>query len=141
MARILLIDDDESLRPVLRLVMVHFGHTVLEARDGKEGLRLFESFRPDLLITDIVMPEKEGMGVLMDLRKMRSTVKIIAMSGGGRQGSVDYLRIAKLLGAHRVLAKPFSNEALMVAVNGVLAECDASLPAEPPAPATQAATS
>ncbi len=141
MARILLIDDDESLRPALRLILVHFGHTVIEARDGKEGLALFAHFQPDVLITDIVMPEKEGMAVLMELRNRPSTVKVIAMSGGGRQHAVDYLHMAKLLGADRVLAKPFSNETLVAAVNDVLAEREAHLPAKPPTPTTEPATS
>lgn len=134
MARILLIDDDESLRPALRLILVYFGHTVIEARDGKEGLALFEHFLPHVLITDIVMPEKEGVSVVMELRQNRSRVKIIAISGGGRQDAVDYLHMARLLGADCVLAKPFSNESLLTAVNDVLAEHDAEGPAESPAP-------
>ena len=93
MARILLIDDDDSVRTMLRLTLVHFGHTVIEARDGKEGLELFQNTDVDLLITDIVMPEKEGLEVLMELRKRKHPpVKIIAISGG------DYLHMAKLMG-------------------------------------------
>ena len=101
MARILLIDDDDTVRTMLRLTLVHFGHTVIEARDGKEGLELFQDANVDLLITDIVMPEKEGLEVLMELRKKHPPVKIIAISGG------DYLHMAKLMGAAKVLAKPF----------------------------------
>ena len=120
MARILLIDDDDSLRTMLRLTLVHFGHTVIEARNGKEGLDAFPQAAADLVITDIVMPEKEGIEVLMELRKKKPPVKIIAMSGGGRASATDYLRIATQLGAARALAKPFSHEALMAAINELL---------------------
>ncbi len=82
MARILLIDDDDSVRTMLRLTLAHFGHTVIEARNGKEGLELFQHANADLVITDIVMPEKEGLEVLMELRKKHPPVKIIAISGG-----------------------------------------------------------
>ena len=75
MARILLIDDDDSVRTMLRLTLAHFGHSVIEARNGKEGLELFQHANADLLITDIVMPEKEGLEVLMELRKKHPPVK------------------------------------------------------------------
>jgi CheY-like chemotaxis protein len=117
MARILLIDDDDSFRTMLRQTLAHFGHTVIEARNGKEGLELFPDAHADLLITDIVMPEKEGLEVLMELRKKQPPVKIIAISGGGRQGATDLLHVAKLMGAAKVLAKPFSNEDLIMAIN------------------------
>ena len=114
MARILLIDDDDSVRSMLCLTLDHFGHTVIEARNGKEGLALFQHANADLLITDIVMPEKEGLEVLMELRKKNPPVKIIAISGS------DYLHMAKLMGAAKVLAKPFSNEVLIAAINDLL---------------------
>src|SRR6185295_3799520 len=100
MPRILLIDDDDSVRTMLRRTLAHFGHTVIEARNGKEGLELFHSSEVDLIVTDIVMPEKEGLEVLMELRKKQTAVKVIAISGG------DYLHMAKLMGAAKVLAKP-----------------------------------
>ncbi len=121
MAKILLIDDDEPLRAVMRETLEHFGHVVLEARDGKEGLALFEHSQADLVITDIVMPEKEGLEVLMELRKRPVPVKVIAISGGGSTGKVEYLHIAKLMGAAAVLAKPFSVTALMAVVDEQLA--------------------
>ncbi len=121
MARILLIDDDHALRTVLRLTLTHFGHTVIEARNGREGLALFAHSAVDLVITDIVMPEAEGLEVLMTLRGRTPAVKIIAISGGGRVSAEDYLRIASKMGAARVLAKPFPNEALIRAINEVLA--------------------
>jgi DNA-binding response OmpR family regulator len=131
MALILLIEDNDALRTMLRLTLNHFGHTVAEARNGKEGLDIFRRIAPDILITDIVMPEKEGFEVLMTLRKTKAKVKIIAMSGGGRLGAENYLRTAKLMGAVKVLAKPFSNEALIAEINELLS--DSGGMAHPPA--------
>ena len=122
MARILLIDDDDDVRTMLRQTLTHFGHTVIEARNGKEGLELFPHAEADLVITDIVMPEVEGIEVLMTLRNMEPPVKMIAMSGGGRVSAANYLHMAKQLGAAKVLAKPFSSEALMAAINEVLTD-------------------
>ena len=120
MARILLIEDDNSVRTVLLLTLAHHGHTVVEARNGKEGLDLFRQGSIDLVITDIVMPEKEGFEVLMKIRRKNPALKIIAISGGGLHNAAHYLHTAKLLGAAKVLAKPFSNETLMAAVNELL---------------------
>ena len=122
MARILLIEDDHTLRAVLRMSLAGVGHTVIEARNGKEGLDLFKRTGADLVITDIIMPEVEGLEILRELRKKQfPMVKVIAISGdGGTQNAADYLRIAKLLGAAKTLAKPFSNEALIAAINELL---------------------
>src|ERR1039458_8537251 len=132
MARILLIEDDDSVRTVLYLTLVHYGHNVVEARNGKEGLDLFRQGSVDLVITDIVMPEKEGFEVLMKIRKKNPSLKVIAISGGGPHNATHYLHTAKLLGAAKVLAKPFSNEVLMAAVNELLPGGGAAAP--PPAP-------
>ena len=120
MPRILLIEDDNDVRTMLRLTLAHFGHTVIEASNGREGLELFNTANADLVITDIVMPEKEGFEVLMKIRKRNPALKVIAISGGGLHNAAHYLHTAKLLGAAKVLAKPFSNEALMTAVNELL---------------------
>ena len=120
MAQILLIDDDTPLRAIMREALAHFGHTVIEASNGSEGLELFKKSAVDLVITDIIMPEKEGLEVLMELRKQPNPVKVIAISGGGSTGKVEYLHIAKLMGASSVLSKPFSVFALIAAVNDLL---------------------
>lgn len=132
MARILLIDDDEPLRTLLRLLLTHCGHAVIEARNGKEGLELFQQTTVDLLITDLRMPEKEGLEVVLALRERHPSVKIIAIAGGGRAGARDNLHIAKVMGAAKVLAKPFSNEALMTAVNELLPGSAATMHSRPP---------
>jgi CheY-like chemotaxis protein len=124
MAQILLIDDDELVRAMLARTLTYFGHVVIDARNGKEGLEHFRASGADLVITDIVMPEMEGFEVLIELRKVRPPVKVIAMSGGGRQTPADVLRIATHLGASKVLAKPFSNEELMTAINDLLPKLD-----------------
>ena len=120
MARLLLIEDDDGVRTVLRRMLEQAGHTVIEARDGKEGLRLFQRTPADLVITDIVMPEKEGLEVVRALRDTHPPVKIIAISGAGPHEGGDYLALARLMGAAKVLQKPFTNALLIAAVNDLL---------------------
>lgn len=105
---------------MLRLMLEHAGHTVWEADDGKAGLKMFAHANADLVITDLVMPGTEGFEVLQALRKYLPRVKIIVISGGVRDNRELYLTMATRLGADQVLAKPFSNEALMNAVNALL---------------------
>ncbi|MES1194663.1 MAG: response regulator, partial [Opitutus sp.] len=119
-SRILLIDDDDAVRTMLRITLAEFGHTVTEARNGIEGLAIFPATGVDLVITDIVMPGKEGIEVIQELRLLHPQLKIIAISGGGRVGPSDYLRIALFLGAARVLAKPFSNQELLLMIEELL---------------------
>ena len=120
MARILLIEDDDAVRLVLHRALARFGHTVIEARNGNEGLQLFPTAKADLLITDLMMPEKGGLEVLAELREKYPPVKTIAISGGLLHDARDGLEVAKSLGAAAVLAKPFSCDVLMAAVNEVL---------------------
>ena len=105
---------------MLRLTLGEFGHTVIEARDGIEGLASFPTDGVDLVITDIVMPGKEGIEVITELRRRHPQLKILAISGGGRVGSKDYLSIATFLGAAKVLEKPFSNAELRAAISELL---------------------
>src|SRR5689334_4388788 len=116
MSRILLVDDDAPLRYILRVTLAKMGHHVVEARNGKEALQLCQAEPPDIVLTDIVMPEKEGIETIGALRRFHPEVKIIAMSGGGRVSSSDYLKIARHMGATITLAKPFSNEAIAGAI-------------------------
>lgn len=120
MPHILLVDDDDALRTMLRKTLVKFGHQVTEARDGKEALKLCAGLTPDLVLTDLIMPEKEGLEVVLTLRRSRPDVKIVAMSGGARINARDFLHIAKMMGAHQILEKPFSNEALSAAIQAAL---------------------
>jgi CheY-like chemotaxis protein len=128
MARILLIDDDDSFREMLRLTLTHFGHTVIEARDGKAGLKLLPQANADLVMTDIVMPEKDGIEVILELKNIRPNLKIIAMSGGARISAATHLLAARQLGAAKILSKPFTNEALIAAIGELLPDAPAAPP-------------
>ena len=120
-ARILLIEDNESLRTSIRRTLSQAGHEVTEAPNGGPALREYRRERPDLVITDMVMPDTEGLETVRELRKLDPTAKIIAMSGAGADGRTDqYLTIALRLGATRALAKPFSREELLAAIASVL---------------------
>jgi CheY-like chemotaxis protein len=120
MARILLIEDNNSIRTVLRENLELAGHTVIEARDGNEGLDLFRQAGADLVITDIVMPEREGLEVLRALRTSHPDLKIIAMSGGGQGSGAAYLEVARVLGAAKVLLKPFPTAVLLATIDELL---------------------
>jgi CheY-like chemotaxis protein len=120
MAQILIIDDDALFRSMLGATLVHFGHSVVEAGNGAQGLELFQRTRPDLIITDLVMPQMEGFEVLMNFKKLHPLAKIIVMSGGVRGQTVDFLEMATRLGASGVLAKPFSTDVLINAIDALL---------------------
>jgi CheY-like chemotaxis protein len=122
MARILLIDDDKALREVLRLSLEHLGHAVMEAQDGDEGLALYAKHGADIVLTDLIMPGREGLETIQELRRLYPSIKIIAMSGGGRVAAQDYLKVAAEFGAVRMLAKPFAIPVLAEAITATLAE-------------------
>jgi DNA-binding response OmpR family regulator len=124
MQRILLVDDDESFRKMLRKTLIRMGYDVLEARNGDEALKAYELELVDLMLTDLVMPESEGLETISAFKRKHSGAKIIAMSGGGRVSAKDYLNVAKMLGANRVLSKPFSNEEMEAAIKDVLGKAD-----------------
>jgi DNA-binding NtrC family response regulator len=120
MARILLVDDEDLVRQLFEAVLELEAHEVTTASDGNGALAALATGTFDVVVTDIVMPDKEGIEVIMEMRKMRPELPIIAMSGGGRGSSADYLEMAALLGAKRTLAKPFSAQDLLDAVSAVL---------------------
>jgi CheY-like chemotaxis protein len=118
MARILLVEDDDSIRQLLHDILIAAGHTVVTATNGQEGVDKFTPGAFDLLITDLVMPEKEGIEVLREIRAQQPALKTLAISGGGKFGGAEtYLRLASLLGAKQILAKPFTREQFLAAVN------------------------
>jgi CheY-like chemotaxis protein len=121
-ARILLVEDDEAVREILRKTLVSAGHDVEEAPNGVVALAAYRRQASDVVITDLVMPEKNGLEAIMELRSLDPAVKIIAMSGGGRSlgpGQL-YLESARLFGALRILSKPFTAQALLKMVSEVL---------------------
>ncbi|RMF90686.1 MAG: response regulator [Nitrospinota bacterium] len=120
MKRILVIDDEAPVRRMLRQTLEYAGYTVVEAEDGKEGLKQYRAEPADLVITDILMPEKEGLETIRELRREFPETKIIAISGGGRSGVLDFLNVAEKLGAHRTFHKPFSLQDLLTAIRELL---------------------
>lgn len=120
MAKILVIDDESQVRSMLRVLLEDKGYNVVEAPDGKVGLKLYRDEPIDLVITDIIMPEKEGLETIIELRRFSPKVKIIAISGGGRLGFKDCLDIAQKFGAHRVFSKPLNNNELVDAIAELL---------------------
>jgi CheY-like chemotaxis protein len=116
MARVLLIEDNQAQREILRLILEKMGHTVIEASDGDDGLSRYARDGADLVLTDLIMPGKEGLETIQEFRRTYPAVKVIAMSGGARVGAHDYLKVAKQFGAVRVLSKPFSSAELAEAI-------------------------
>ena len=116
MAEILVIDDDARFRRVIAQILTRAGHDVRQAKDGVQGLAVCRERLPELVITDIVMPEKEGIETILELSRERVPIPVIAISG-----APFYLNAARKLGAAASLAKPFSAEELLAVVEGMLA--------------------
>src|ERR1700732_2229537 len=121
MTKILVIDDDVIVRETIVQILEDGGYQVLSAEDGKRGMAAFRSERPDLVITDIIMPEQEGIQTITEIRGVNPDAKIIAISGGGRIGNTDFLKIARVVGAMDVIPKPFAAGALLTIVENCLA--------------------
>jgi DNA-binding response OmpR family regulator len=117
---LLVIDDDEQYRRLVRRMLETAGHEVLDAPDAAVGQALFREHGPDLVITDILMPETDGIELITSLRRERPNVRIIAISGGGKCPPDVYLTSSQYLGATRALSKPFRKDELLEAVNSVL---------------------
>jgi DNA-binding response OmpR family regulator len=122
MKRILLVDDNESFRRPLAEILRNYGYEVHTADEGSAALKLFQSQRFDLVVTDLIMPGKEGVETIMELRRLEPDVKIIAISGGGRIDANDYLATARMLGAARTLVKPFDVTEILEAMGSLLDE-------------------
>lgn len=124
MATLLLVDDDAAFRSMLRRALQRRGHDVIEAAEGGAALRALSGATVDLVITDIIMPDMEGIETIRALRQTHPELKIIAISGGGRMKPEGYLEMAKAFGAFRVLSKPFDNEQLFAAIEAALQAAD-----------------
>ena len=121
MGRILVVDDDDKVRELICEALELHGHQVVAAGNGLCALESFGSGIFDVVITDIVMPEKEGLETIIELRGISPDVAILAISGGGSFAPGGYLKSALMLGADRALEKPFSLELLLETVDELLA--------------------
>ena len=122
MASVLVVDDDDDLRDSLKSLLEREGYDISTACNGSDAVSIFRSNPTDLIITDIIMPEKGGLESIIELRQEFPDIKIIAISGGGRIGAKDYLQLAKALGANSVLSKPFSRTEILESIKKVIAE-------------------
>lgn len=108
MAGVLIVEDDNELREMIGISLMRRKFTVMEAANGKEAIMHFKPSITDLVVTDLIMPDEDGLKVIMKLREIKPTLKVIAISGGGKAGPGSYLNLAKALGADAIYSKPFS---------------------------------
>jgi DNA-binding response OmpR family regulator len=117
---ICVIDDDESVRQTVGRILSSAGYAVVNAADGAKGLEAVEQSSPVMIITDIVMPNREGIETILEAKKRFPGIPIIAISGGGRSGPQSFLDLARKLGADDCLAKPFRPTELLDKVAALL---------------------
>ena len=120
MSSILVVDDDTQVLDVMSEMLRLEGYTVAVAENGQQAVEQIRDVQFDLVITDLIMPEKEGLETIADIRKHRIDMPIIAISGGGRIGPTDYLETARFIGANATLAKPFGRQELISTVSSLL---------------------
>ncbi len=114
---VLVIDDDDVVRLTMQNVLKKGGYIVYVAENGAVGLAAFKKQKPDIVITDMLMPDKEGLQTISEIREIDKDVKIIAMSGGGRSQNMSFLELARKIGADRLLVKPVKPDQLLAAVD------------------------
>jgi two-component system, chemotaxis family, chemotaxis protein CheY len=120
MAHVLVVDDEGQMRKLIRLVMEQEGHTVVEAPNGKKAIQHLQEAEIDLVISDIVMPDMDGLELIRGIRRNHPGIKILAISGAGKEGPGLYLNMAEHFGADEILMKPFSPDQLIKKVSAVL---------------------
>ena len=118
--KVLIIDDDELVRMTMCGVLRKLGWTLIEAKNGNEGIDLFKKEKPDLVITDMLMPDKEGLETISDIRALSPKAKIIAISSGGHSRNMAFLDLAQQVGANRIMSKPIKPDELLNAVKSIL---------------------
>ena len=122
MAHILIIDDEPLMRTMLRDIFERQGHSVQEAPDGRAGLALWRQNPADVVLTDIFMPEKDGIEVILEIKRSRSETKIAVMTGGGQTRQLEMVPAAMILGADRAIQKPFDRKAILALIGNLLGE-------------------
>jgi DNA-binding response OmpR family regulator len=121
-ANMLVVEDDSELLQVMTGALRAAGHNVLAAEAGEAGLQLFRAEPPDLVVCDIVMPDRDGIELIPEMKRLQPTVKLLAISGRQMIGALDVLSLARSMGADATLAKPFSTEALVTIAEALLAQ-------------------
>ena len=122
MARLLVIDDQEPIRRIVRRALEHEGHQIMDASDGEMGMQILAQHGADVVITDIFMPGMDGIQTLREIRKRFPAIKVIAMSGGDSSGLLDLREDAELLGAVKSVQKPFTAREIVDVVRTALSE-------------------
>jgi len=120
MAGVLIVEDEKELREMLKLSLIRHKFTVFEAANGKEAIINFKPSVTDLIVTDLIMPDEDGLKVIIKLKDIKPSIKIIAISGGGKAGPGNYLNLAKALGANAIFSKPFSINDLINKIDELL---------------------
>ncbi|RDI46025.1 response regulator [Aquicella lusitana] len=120
MAKILLVEDDELVRDMLMQVLQRASHTVLCAANGEEATEYLQKDKPDIMVTDIIMPKKSGITLISEVKNRHPNLEIIAISGGGRLDPTGYLDLSESLGASVSFEKPIDNTALLMAIDLLL---------------------
>jgi CheY-like chemotaxis protein len=123
MPGVLIVEDEKDLREMLKISLLRRKYTVIEAENGKEAILHFKPSITDLVVTDLIMPDEDGLKVIIKLKELKPSIKIIAISGGGKAGPGSYLNLAKALGADAIYSKPFS-------INELISKIEELLPAE-----------
>jgi DNA-binding NtrC family response regulator len=121
MTRILLVDDDDLSRGAVHKMLERSGYSVNSTSQGSEAIARYKTDRVELVITDLIMPETDGLEIIQELRRIDPKVRILAISGGGRVDAEEYLSVARKFGALEVLPKPFTGQELKQAVERALA--------------------
>jgi CheY-like chemotaxis protein len=120
MAQVLVVDDEDQVRKLIRLVLEQEGHTVVEASNGKRAIQHILEAEINLVISDVVMPDMDGLELIREIRRTHSRIKILAISGAGKEGPGLYLNIAERFGADAILMKPFAPDQLIEKVSALL---------------------
>jgi CheY-like chemotaxis protein len=115
-----IVDDEALIRDLFRRILETEGYKVTDSADGNAAIEMCRTRPPELIITDLIMPDKEGIETIIELRRDFPDVKIIAISGGGRITANEYLELAETFGANMTLSKPISRDELLTAVGAVL---------------------
>ncbi len=121
MTRVLLVDDDDLSRGAVHKMLERAGYSVYSTANGSEAIVRYKTEKSDLVITDLIMPDTDGLEIIQQLRRTDPAVRILAISGGGRVDAEEYLSVARKFGALEVLPKPFTGQELKQAVERVLA--------------------